>query len=71
MTNEINIFKTLEAETLDNIRQSRAYNTSRAYKADFKDFVNFCENINKKPIKADVKVVSIYLTSLSKKKFQI
>ena len=70
MKNEINIFKTLEAETLDNIRQSRAYNTSRAYKADFKDFVNFCENINKKPIKAEVKVVSIYLTSLSKKNFK-
>jgi len=67
MKNEINIFKTLETETLENIKQSRAHNTSRAYKADFKDFMNFCKNINKKPIKADVKDVSIYLTYLSKK----
>ncbi|WP_440680309.1 tyrosine-type recombinase/integrase [Candidatus Pelagibacter sp. HIMB1517] len=67
MKNEINVFKTLETETLENIRQSRAYNTSRAYKADFKDFINFCKNINKKPIKADIKDVSIYLTYLSKK----
>ena len=67
MKNEINTFKSLEAETIENIKQSKAYNTSRAYKSDYKDFVSFCENINKKPINANVRDVSIYLTSLSKK----
>ena len=34
--------KTLELETLKNLRQSKSENTLRAYKADYKDFANFC-----------------------------
>ena len=43
LTNEI---KNLELETLENIKHSRAFNTSRAYKSDFRDFVIFCNNLN-------------------------
>tara|TARA_E500000178_G_scaffold354366_1_gene423074 strand:- start:1777 stop:2736 length:960 start_codon:yes stop_codon:yes gene_type:complete len=66
MNNLTNKYKTLELETLENIRKSRSTNTSRAYKSDFKDFVIFCNEINKNPIKPDVKDVSFYLTKLSK-----
>ena len=34
--------KTLELETLKNLRNSKAPNTLRAYQADFKDFSAFC-----------------------------
>ena len=67
MKKEINIFKNLEIETIENIKQSKAHNTSRAYRSDLKDFANFCEKINKEPINADLKDVSIYLTYLAKK----
>ena len=32
--------KKLHEETLENLRSSKANNTLRAYKSDFKDFVN-------------------------------
>ena len=34
--------KSLELETLKNLRSSKAHNTLRAYQADFKDFSTFC-----------------------------
>ena len=63
LTNEI---KNLELETLENIKHSRAFNTSRAYKSDFKDFVIFCNKLNKNPIRTEIKDISLYLTKLSK-----
>ena len=39
LTTEI---KKLEIETLDNLKLSKAKNTIRAYKSDFKDFEIFC-----------------------------
>ena len=66
MKNLTNEYKNLEVETLENIRQSRSVNTSRAYRSDFKDFVIFCNNININPIKPDIKNISLYLTKLSK-----
>jgi len=33
--------KSLELETLKNLKSSKALNTLRAYKADYKDFVLF------------------------------
>ena len=35
--------KSLELETLKNLRNSKSVNTLRAYQADFKDFSLFCE----------------------------
>lgn len=66
MSNLINEIKNLELETLENIKQSRAYNTSRAYKSDFKNFVIFCNKIKKNPFNADIQDISLYLTKLSK-----
>ena len=63
LTNEI---KNLELETLENIKHSRAFNTSRAYKSDFRDFVIFCNNLNKNSIRPEIKDISLYLTKLSK-----
>ena len=34
--------KTLQEETLKNLQSSKASNTVRAYKSDFKDFGLFC-----------------------------
>ena len=42
MNNLITDVKSLELETLKNLRNSKAHNTLRAYQADFKDFTEFC-----------------------------
>ncbi len=58
--------KALHEETLNNLRASKANNTLRAYKSDFKDFVSFCTKHGFKTMPTDPKIVSIYLTHLSK-----
>ena len=58
--------KALHEETLNNLRTSKANNTLRAYKSDFKDFGAFCIKHGLKSMPTDPKVVSIYLTHLSK-----
>ena len=58
--------KILETETLKNLRNSKAANTIRAYKADFRDFVNFCERNNFSSMPTDPKTLTFYLTFLSK-----
>ena len=42
MNNLITDVKSLEIETLKNLKNSKAHNTLRAYQADFKDFTEFC-----------------------------
>jgi site-specific recombinase XerD len=63
LTTEI---KKLEIETLDNLKLSKAKNTIRAYKSDFNDFVLFCSKHGMKSMPTDPKIVSLYLTHLSK-----
>ena len=58
--------KSLELETLKNLRSSKANNTLRAYKADFRDFALFCEKNGLNCMPSEPKIVSIYLTHLSK-----
>ena len=58
--------KKLQIETLDNLKLSKAKNTIRAYKSDFNDFALFCTKHNLKSLPSDPKIVSIYLTYLSK-----
>ena len=58
--------KTLELETLQNLKSSKASNTLRAYKADYKDFARFCFKNGFKPIPSEAKIISLYLTHLSK-----
>ncbi len=59
--------KKLELETLKNLKNSKAINTMRAYKADFKDFVMFCKKNNFNSLPTDHKVLALYLTDLSKR----
>jgi site-specific recombinase XerD len=63
LTTEI---KKLEIETLDNLKLSKAKNTIRAYKSDFNDFALFCSKHGMKSMPTDPKIVSLYLTHLSK-----
>ena len=58
--------KSLEIETLQNLKNSKASNTLRAYKADYKDFASFCFKNGFKPIPSEAKIISLYLTNLSK-----
>ena len=57
--------KSLELETLKNLRSSKAANTLRAYKADFKDFSAFCLKNGFSSIPTEPKILSLYLTHMS------
>ena len=57
--------KSLELETLKNLKNSKSFNTLRAYESDYKDFSVFCLKNNFSPMPADPKIVSLYLTHLS------
>ena len=59
--------KALQEETLKNLQSSKANNTVRAYKSDFKDFGLFCVQNGFKNLPSDPKIVSLYLTHLSTK----
>jgi site-specific recombinase XerD len=65
MSNIVKDINSIELETLNNIRSSKSANTIRAYKSDFNDFVDFCKINNFKPLPADPKIVSFYITKLS------
>ena len=58
--------KVLQDETITNLRSSKANNTLRAYKSDFKDFRLFCIKHNLQSMPSNPNTVSVYLTSLSK-----
>ena len=71
MNNVITDLKTLQEETLLNLKNSKANNTIRAYKSDFKDFVLFCVQNGFKSLPSEPKIVSLYLTQLSTKDIKI
>ena len=58
--------KTLQDETISNLKNSKSANTLRAYKSDYKDFSLFCINHRLQLMPSNPKTVSIYLTKLSK-----
>ena len=58
--------KSLELETLKNLKSSKANNTLRAYKADFKDFALFCQQNGLNSMPSEPKIITLYLTHLSK-----
>ena len=66
MSELITDVKSLELETLKNLKSSKSPNTLRAYKADYKDFAGFCLKNGLKPMPSEPKVITIYLTHLSK-----
>ena len=58
--------KSLHEATLNNLKSSKANNTLRAYKSDFKDFVTFCNKHGLNALPSEPKIVSLYLTHLAK-----
>ena len=67
MNDIITDIKALQEETLLNLQNSKANNTVRAYKSDFKDFGIFCSQNGFKSLPSEPKIVSLYLTHLSTK----
>ena len=65
MNDLITDVKILYEETLNNLKNSKANNTIRAYKSDFKDFGAFCAKNGFKSLPTEPKIVSLYLTHLS------
>ncbi len=57
--------KTLHEATLNNLKSSKANNTLRAYKSDFKDFGVFCVKHGLNSLPTEPKIISLYLTHLS------
>ncbi|MDB2486030.1 tyrosine-type recombinase/integrase [Candidatus Pelagibacter bacterium] len=67
MNEIITDIKALKEETLLNLQSSKAKNTVRAYKSDFRDFGIFCSQNGFNSLPSEPKIVSLYLTHLSKK----
>ena len=65
MNDLVTDLKKLHEDTLNNLKMSKANNTLRAYKSDFKDFGAFCAKHGFNSIPTEPKVVSLYLTPLS------
>ncbi len=66
MNDLITDVKNLELETLKNLKSSKATNTLRAYKADFRDFALFCQRNGLNSMPSEPKIITLYLTHLSK-----
>ena len=66
MTELTTDIKSLHEATINNLKNSKANNTLRAYKSDFNDFGAFCAKHNFKSLPSEPKVVSLYITHLSK-----
>ncbi len=71
MNEIITDIKALQEETILNLQNSKANNTVRAYKSDFKDFGLFCSQNGFKSLPSEPKIVSLYLTYLSTKEVKI
>ena len=71
MNDIITDIKALQEETLLNLQSSKASNTVRAYKSDFKDFGLFCVQNGFNSLPSEPKIVSLYLTYLSTKEAKI
>jgi len=65
MSDLVTDVKSLELETLKNLKSSKAANTLRAYNADYKDFSRFCMKHGFKSMPTEAKIISLYLTHLS------
>ena len=62
MNKLVNKLNSLESKVIDNINLSKAINTLRAYKSDFKDFENFCSRFNFPSMPTNPRVVGLYLS---------
>jgi len=66
MNDIINNLLELEKETSNNFNNSKSDNTIRAYKSDFQDFKNFCNTYKLPFLPTTPKVITLYITNLSK-----
>ena len=65
MNNLTTDLKTIQEETILNLKASKAANTIRAYKSDFHDFGLFCAKNGFKSMPSEVKTISLYLSYLA------
>ena len=65
MSELITDLKSLEIETIKNLKNSKALNTLRAYQSDFKDFSLFCLKNGFQAIPTQPKIIALYITHLS------
>ena len=66
MSEIITDIKSLEIETLNNLKNSKANNTLRAYQSDYRDFSLFCSKNGLSSMPTQPKIVALYITHLSK-----
>jgi site-specific recombinase XerD len=71
MNDLITDIKILQEETLLNLKNSKAHNTTRAYKSDFNDFELFCVKNGFNSLPSEPKIISLYLTHLSTKDLKV
>ena len=57
--------KSLESETIKNLRNSKSENTLRAYQSDYNDFSLFCSKNGFQAMPTQPKILALYITHLS------
>jgi site-specific recombinase XerD len=65
MNNLITDIKSLELETIKNLRNSKSTNTLRAYQSDYNDFLLFCSKNGFQAMPTQPKILSLYITHLA------
>ena len=65
MNNLITDIKSLELETIKNLRNSKSTNTLRAYQSDYKDFSLFCSKNGFQAMPTQPKILALYITHLA------
>ena len=65
MKDLITDIKSLELETIKNLRNSKSLNTLRAYQSDYNDFSLFCSKNGFQAMPTQPKILALYITHLS------
>ena len=65
MSNLITDIKSLELETIKNLKNSKSENTLRAYQSDYNDFSLFCSKNGFQAMPTQPKILALYITHLS------
>ena len=65
MKDLITDIKSLELETIKNLRNSKSENTLRAYQSDYNDFSLFCSKNGFQAMPTQPKILALYITHLS------
>jgi site-specific recombinase XerD len=65
MNDLITSLKSLETETIKNLRNSKSANTLRAYQSDYNDFSIFCSKNGFTAMPTQPKILALYITYLS------